>query len=305
MKPRLSSARHRLDTSRLASARARQPVPAAGRRAADRHVRRGHADARRPGVSRVVRRRDRRVFRLRAAVDHDGQATLAGGTDPDVRGLVRGRDRNRGPDLRERRHDQRPRIAPGAADRCDVVHRATASRVDVRCGRSARRARAANADDVRCARRRQRLRIGRHHRRTHIHRHARRRAAGAEPARKRRARAPARGGRRQPRRAEPVHRAAPAREHPGRGRERHDPPDQRIGRAAAARRDHPAGNPARRSLAASAVPAGNVAPARGRLAAQHAHDARLRRRQPRSSRTSSRSTAAARDRRWSSWRTRR
>ena len=49
------------------------------------------------------------------------------------------------------------------------------------------------------------------------------------------------------------------------------PPDQRIGRAAAARREPvAAGHAARRSLAAPAVPAGHVAPALVRLAAEHA-----------------------------------
>ena len=54
MKPLLSSpARRRLEPHGLASARARQPVPTAGRRTADRDVRRRHPDARRPGGSGI------------------------------------------------------------------------------------------------------------------------------------------------------------------------------------------------------------------------------------------------------------
>ena len=78
-------------------------------------------------------------------------------------------------------------------------------------------------------------------------------AARAPPARQRGHGAPPAGRPRQPRAAVAVHRAAPAREHPGRRPREPHPADQRIRRAAARRPQRLSGRAAGRGLAAAAL----------------------------------------------------
>ncbi len=161
--------------------------------------------------------------------------------------------------VRERRRFERLRYPARAAGARDGHSREAPGRASHRRNGRARRPAAAVLRRPRVAAAFHRIHHGGNARGGPVRNRRPRLAARQPGSRERRGHAPAGGRPRQSRAALAVHRAAPAREHPGGRHPRAHSPHQRIGCADAGRQQGLSRRPPRRSLAAAALSAGELA----------------------------------------------
>ena len=207
------------------------------------------------GTTAAVRRRLHRVLHGGRAAGHRPAAALVEPADRRARQCQRRCARHRLHSLRERRRRERARDPAGAAG-----IRADRARRPARCaahrgGRSTGGSAAAGLRRPQRQRADYRLRDRRSIRRGAVPGRAGDLAGGQPPARERSAGAPSGGRPRQHGAALAVHRAAPARKHPGGRRAGSHPAHQRVGGADARRRARLSRCADRRGLAPPALPA--------------------------------------------------